>query len=99
MGDPEGDRGPDTPPEKSQKFRVFLAIWVQIPKMTKLPSKHSMSSHHRHASETPFKWRFTGEPMMARLYSHIWILPSKKKNVAKLDPLWQNFLDQCMGYI
>ena len=35
MGDPEGDRGPDTPPEKSQKFRVFLAIWVQIPENDK----------------------------------------------------------------
>ena len=38
-----------------------------------------MSSHHRHASESPFKWRFTGGPMMARLYSGIWILPSKKR--------------------
>ena len=37
-----------------------------------------MSSHHRHASQSPFKWRFTGGPMMACLYSGIWILPSKK---------------------
>ena len=26
-----------------------------------------MSSHYRPASETPFKWRFAGGPMMARL--------------------------------
>ena len=67
--------------------------------MTKLPSKHSMWSHHRHTSETPFEWRFTGEPIMARLYSGILILPLKTKNVAKFDPLWQNFLDPRMGYI
>ena len=24
-----------------------------------------MFGHHRHASESPFKWRFAGEPMMA----------------------------------
>ena len=24
-------------------------------------------THHRHASETPFKWRFAGGPMIARL--------------------------------
>ena len=26
-----------------------------------------MLDHHWHASETPFKWRFTDGPMMARL--------------------------------
>ena len=36
-------------------------------KVTKLPSQHSMLSHHWHASETPFKWRFAGGPMMVRL--------------------------------
>ena len=36
-------------------------------KITKLPSQHSMLGHHRHASETPFKWRFAGGPMMTRL--------------------------------
>ena len=35
-------------------------------KITKLPSQHSMLGHHRHASETPFKWRSAGGPMMAR---------------------------------
>ena len=27
-------------------------------KITKLQSQQSMSGHHRHSSETPFKWRF-----------------------------------------
>ena len=62
-----GDRG-SGPPWKSQKNIGFLAILVQIPwKITKLPSQHSTLSHHQHASETPFKWRFAGGPMMARL--------------------------------
>ena len=42
--------------------------------MTKLPSQHSMSGHHRHACEMPFKWRFAGGSLMAHLYrvgSHV----------------------------
>ena len=31
-----------------------------------------MLGHYRHASETPFKWRFAGGPMMVA-YSAIWI--------------------------
>ena len=60
-----GDRGSGHP-WKITKIKVFLAILVQIPwKITKLPSQQSMLGHHRPASETPFKWRFTGGPMMA----------------------------------
>ena len=33
-------------------------------KTIKLPSQHSILGHHRPASETPFKWRFAGGPMM-----------------------------------
>ena len=33
---------------------------------SKLPSQHLTLGHHRHPSETPFKWRFAGGPMMAR---------------------------------
>ena len=36
--------------------------------ITNLSSQHSLSGHHRPASETPFKWRFTGEAIVARLY-------------------------------
>ena len=52
-----------------------------------------MLDHHRHASETPFKWRFAGGPMMACWWpalSGIWILPSlinsENKNVVKVGP-------------
>ena len=61
-----------------------------------------MLGHYRAASETPFKWRFTGGPMMARL---LWYLnplsphqlkqeeqKRKTKNVrVELSPLWQAF--------
>ena len=36
-------------------------------KITKLPIQHSMLGLHRPAGETPFKWRFAGGPLMARL--------------------------------
>ena len=35
-------------------------------KITKLPIQHSMLGHYRPASETPFKRRFAGGPLMAR---------------------------------
>ena len=57
--DREGEWGPG-PPEKSQKYRVPSNIGPDPLKIT----KHSMFGHHRHVSETPFKWRFAGGPMM-----------------------------------
>ena len=48
-----------------------------------------MLDQHWHASETPFKWRFAGMPMMARLYWHL-DPPSHhkfKNNVVKIGPL------------
>ena len=67
-GSRRGEAGGPDPPDKSQKYRVSLAILVRIPcKSTKLPSQHSMLGQHRPASETPFKWRFAGGPMFARI--------------------------------
>ena len=37
--DPEGVRGPDPAPEKSESYKCFQAILVLIPKITKLPSQ------------------------------------------------------------
>ena len=55
--------------------------------------------HHQKASETPFKWRFAGGPMMAPLWWY-WILSpfmnKKEKTLSQMDPLGQNFLDPCM---
>ena len=69
-----GGQGSCTPtsspphPLKDHKIKGFLAILVRIHrKITKLPSQHSMLGHHPHASETSFKWHFTGRPMMASL--------------------------------
>ena len=47
-----------------------------------------MLGHHGPASETPYKWRFAGGPMMAP-YSGIWILPPliNLKTISELDPL------------
>ena len=52
-------------PEKSQKYRVSSEYWSGSPE--KSQSQHSMLGNHRHASETPFKWRSAGGPMMASL--------------------------------
>ena len=46
--------------------------------------------HHRHAGETPYKWRFAGEPMMATLIV-VFI-----KKLSNFGPLWQHFLDPRM---
>ena len=44
--------------EISQKYRVFSKTGPDPMKITELPSQHSMFGRHRHASETPLKWRF-----------------------------------------
>ena len=73
----------------------LLACWS-------LPSQHSMLGQHRSASETSFKWRFDGGPMMAPLlvvFGFSIPLSAKKtktKPLLDLDPLWQYFLDPHM---
>ena len=68
-----GGTGVQTPPEKSRKLGFLSNTGPDPLKTTKLPSQHSMLGHHRHASETPFKWRFAGMSMTAGFYmdSHI----------------------------
>ena len=64
-----GGQGVLTPTEKSQKNIGFLSNTGPDPlknhKATKPAFNVGPSSHHRPASETPFKWRFAGGPMMA----------------------------------
>ena len=63
-----GDGGQDTPiPEKSESIGVFSNSGPDPLKITKLPNQHSIFGHHQHASETPFKCRFAGGLMVARL--------------------------------
>ena len=62
-----GDRG-SGPPLKNHKNIGFLSNNGLYPlKITKLPSQHSMLGLDQHTSETPFKWRIAGVPMMTRL--------------------------------
>ena len=83
----EGGGGTDPPPPwKITKTQGSLAKLVLIPlKITKQPSQHSMLSHHRHASETPFKWWPAN--------SSILILPPliRPKNVKVAPPLTKTF--------
>ena len=58
--DLEGGQGVQTPPKKSQKYRVSQQYWSGSPKNSKL-------GHHQHTSETPLKWRFAGVPMMSHV--------------------------------
>ena len=75
-----GDRGSGPHPLKNHKNIGFLSNTGSDPlKMTKLPSQYSMSGHHQHARETPFKWRFTCRPMMARLWCYLDPLIKQKK--------------------
>ena len=54
-------RSPPPPPLENNKNIGFLSNTGPDPiKITKLPIQHSMLGHRRPASETPFKWRFTG---------------------------------------
>ena len=81
-----GSRGgkgdPDPHSEKSQKI-------------TKQQSQHSILGHQQLASETPLKWRFAGEPMMAR-DSDIWFFPPspKRKNKKKKKKKKKNVVKQ-----
>ena len=59
--------GPD--PLKNHSYQASNQCWAIIGP----PAKHNLG-HHRPASETLFKWRFAGRPMMARLKCAIWIL-------------------------
>ena len=85
FGSRGGTGGPDHPPPplKNHKNTGFLRNSGLDPlKIAMLPSQHSIFDHHRHTSETPFKWRFAGWPMMARLQ---WYLdppfPHQLKNI------------------
>ena len=60
-------------------LRLYVSVGKQVCllahltpwKITKRPIKHSMLGHHRSASETPFKWRFSGGQIKAHFYMYI----------------------------
>ena len=45
-----------------------------------------MFGHYRPASETPFKWRFVGGPMMSRLKCYLDPLSSNPKKYVRVGP-------------
>ena len=61
----EGQRS--GPPLENYRNIGFLSNTGPDPlKIKKLPIQHAIFDHHQPTSETPFKWRFTGGPLMAR---------------------------------
>ena len=69
MGGSRGGTGVRTPPPPPLKITQmgFLSNTGPEPlKISKLLGQNSMLGHHGDASETPFKWRFAGEAMMAQ---------------------------------
>ena len=95
-----GDRGSSFP-LKNHKNKGFLSnTGPDRLKKTKLQSQHTLLGHLWHASETPFKLSYAGGPMMPTYSGICWYpLPSKKRTLSKLDPLWQTFLDPRMSLI
>ena len=59
-----------------------------------IPSKHLKVGHHRPTCETPFKWRFTGGPIVARDYAGCVVLYKPSLTLLLHDcnkvRLWQN---------
>ena len=55
-------------------------------KITKLPSQHYVPGHHRPASETRFKWRFTSRPILARfIYWIKFVLGIRVRTISPLS--------------
>ena len=62
--------GSGPPPLKKHKNIAFLSNTDPEPLKNRIAAKQAFNvgPHHRHASETPFIWRFAGGPMMAHLH-------------------------------
>ena len=85
-----GGRGYGPLPLKITKVGFLSNIGPDPLKITKLPSQHSMLGHHLHVpvSETPFKRRFAGGPMMARFNGYLDSLSPHKKTTKKRCQSW-----------
>ena len=80
-----GGAGVSEPPLKNHKVIGYLSNTCPDPmrNLNKLPSLHSMLSHHRPESETPFKWLLAGRPMMVRFQQYL----DPLSTLSELDPL------------
>ena len=87
-----GGLDPPPPLKNHKNIGVISNTGPENHKATK-PEYNVVLDHYRHASETPFKWCFTGGSLKARLYRHLdptsLIYKNKnthKKNAIKLGP-------------
>ena len=91
-GGSRGEQGVRTPLKNHKNIGFLSKTGPDSLKITKLPSQHSMLGQHRRVSETPFKWRFGGGPMMGRLWWHLdpssphQLKKQQQKNVVKVWP-------------
>ena len=97
--DPEGGTGglDPPPPEKSQKYRVSKQYWPWSPNKSQ---SYQASIQFWANMRAPFKWRFGGRPMMARLWWHLDPF-SDHQLIKKPRQSWTpsgNFLDLCMEF-
>ena len=94
---PEGGQGVRTSLENYNNIGFLSNTGPDLLKITKLPIQHSMLDHHRTASETPFKWRFAGGPLMARLWWYLDASPlhqtekKRKKRCQSWTPSYKSF--------
>ena len=65
-GGGEGPGGLDLPSKITKNIGFFSSAGPDPLKIVKLPSQLSILGHNRHASETPFKWRFASGPKRTR---------------------------------
>ena len=90
-GSRDGDRGPDLALKNHKKNIKFLTN-------TSPDSLKNNASHHRHASKTPFKWRFADRPMMAHLKTYAAISNAHLFRVCKRGKLSGSCLSTLNGF-
>ena len=95
-----GDRGPPPPPPRHVKYHKNIGFPSNTrpdPLKNHKVTKPAFNVGPSSDSETPFKWRFAGGSMLARLWWYLDRLSPhqlrKKKPLSTSDRLWQNFQD------
>ena len=67
--------------EVNENFALATKYYQEVCEMARtkywaFPCKHLKPGHHRPAMETPFKWRFSGGPMVALRLNASWVGPN-----------------------
>ena len=87
MGGSRGKKGVRNPLKAHEKLGFLSKAGPDPLKSRKATKPEFNARPSLGASETPFKWRFTGEPMMGRFKWYLEHLSSHQKKVSKLDLL------------